>query len=281
MTQSYKLIYILGSGRCGSTLLDLLLNGHSQILGLGEVVTLNSVFNPFNMPAGRKVGFQESYLPFWQDVRRCYESLTDTAFADLNIRHPRWRTIPKLRADDIASWAYPNKMLLASIQCVSGARMLVDASKFGQRLYLLQQSSFATIQVIHLVRDGRAVVNSYIRRYNDFNAGLRLWVTTALASFYLRRQFQHTDWLQVRYEHLAMRPEETLQNICAFLGLTFEHNMLAYRSRPYFGIGGNPLVMESEEERIVLDERWKQELSSKHQLIFATVAGWLNKLYGY
>jgi nucleoside-diphosphate-sugar epimerase len=32
-----QLVYILGSGYCGSTLLNRLLNGHSQVIGLSEI----------------------------------------------------------------------------------------------------------------------------------------------------------------------------------------------------------------------------------------------------
>ena len=32
-----KVVFILGSGHCGSTLLDLMLGAHSRIVGLGEM----------------------------------------------------------------------------------------------------------------------------------------------------------------------------------------------------------------------------------------------------
>jgi hypothetical protein len=57
--------------------------------------------------------------------------------------------------------------------------------------------------------------------------------------------------------------------------------MLRYRSHPYFGIGGNPHVKDTNEEAILLDERWRHELSWGYRLAFALMAGWLNKLYGY
>lgn len=57
--------------------------------------------------------------------------------------------------------------------------------------------------------------------------------------------------------------------------------MLHYRSHPYFGIGGSPTVKNNTEETILLDERWKKELSWKYRIAFALLAGWLNKFYGY
>lgn len=279
--QHYTLVYILGSGRCGSTLLDFLLKGHPQILGLGELATLNKEFKPLLTPDRMTQKFSESYVPFWQEVKRRYESASGVSFEEINLSHPTWRTIASWRADDFESWAKPNEIILSCMHELSGAKILTDASKFSQRLYLLHRSGLFNIKVIHLVRDGRAVTHSYIRRYASFAGGLRLWITTALSSFYLRQKFKRTDWLQVKYEEFVTKPEDTLKVICAFLGLNVEPGMLAYRTSPYFGVGGNPLVKEREDEQILLDERWKRELGFKHRLIFALTAGWLNRLYGY
>jgi hypothetical protein len=108
-----------------------------------------------------------------------------------------------------------------------------------------------------------------------------MFVVSGLFSVWLRRRVGKNNWLQVKYEQLATKPEETLKRICFFLGICFEPNMLYYRSRPYYGIGGNPITKDNTEERILLDERWKTELPWKHRVAFALMAGWLNKLYGY
>jgi len=279
--QNYTLLYILGSGRCGSTLLDLLLNGHSQILGLGEVMILNKIFKPLLTPDPMTVKFSEFYIPFWQEVKRRYESTSGAPFDQINLSHPRWRTIPLWHAEEFERWAKSNEALLSCIQEFSGARILTDASKFSQRLYLLHRSGLFNIKVIHLVRDGRAVTNSYIQRYATFTGGLRGWMTTALSSIYLRRKFKRTDWLQIKYEEFVTKPDDTLKDICTFLGIGVEPGILAYRTSPYFGIGGNPLVKKREDENILLDERWRRELGLKHRVIFELTAGWLNRLYGY
>jgi hypothetical protein len=89
-----------------------------------------------------------------------------------------------------------------------------------------------------------------------------------------------TDWLQVRYEQLVTEPEETLKTVCVFLGVNFEHEMLRYRGKTYFGVGGNRML-EGEDERIFLDETWKQELSPRYRVAFTLMGGWLNRMYGY
>ncbi len=299
MTQHYTLLYILGSGHCGSTLLDLLLNGHSQILGLGEIVALKRYIAlakkvPRNSPKPLQSSCRRNQLkdwieveshpldtPFWQAVKRCYESIAEAPFDRIDTHHySKWSTIRSWQTEDIESWVRPNKALLSSVHQISSRNILTDASKSPHRLYLLQRSGLFDIRVIHLLRDGRAVINSYIRKYGDFRLALRRWAAPALLAFYVRRTFAKTDWLLVRYEELATRPEDTLKTICAFLGVNFESEMLVYRNQPYFGIGGNRM-REREDEHIILDEGWRQELHRKHRLAFALIAGWLNRSYGY
>jgi Sulfotransferase family len=274
----YTLCYILGSGHCGSTLLDLMLNGHSEVLGLGEVVGLKSDFKALISDEARE--FPQWYRSFWNEVKRRYESLSGEPFEQINVSHPTWKTLRSWRPADLEAWTQYNKMLFSCIQQISGARILTDSSKFPHRLYLLQRSRIFDIRVIHLVRDGRAVINSYIRKYNNFYIGFRRWATPALLAFHLRRQFSRDHWLQIRYESLATKPESTLKCICDLINIDFESEMLAYRSRAYLGIGGNRMRMRSD-EMIHLDDQWKRQLRSKHRIGFALIAGWLNMLYGY
>jgi hypothetical protein len=106
-------------------------------------------------------------------------------------------------------------------------------------------------------------------------------MVTGILSLWFRNKIGKGNWSQIKYEDLVTKPEETLKSICHFLGINFESGMLRYRSHPYFGIGGNPVVKDRNEEAIVLDERWRQELPWRCRMAFAFMAGWLNKLYGY
>ncbi|MPZ76997.1 MAG: hypothetical protein GEU77_10770 [Deltaproteobacteria bacterium] len=292
--ERYKLLYILGSGHCGSTLLDLLLNSHHQIMALGEIQKLKqyiAIANG-NMPLSsptkedrlrwRETGFAHSLdTPFWQQIKKLYEDVSGSPFDQIDLRYTgKWRTIRSSQAKEIESWARPNKVLFSCLHQVSRAPILTDSSKSPHRLYLLQKSGLFDIKVIHLQRNGCAVVNSYLRKHANFGVCLRLWGAPALLAFYLRRKFTRTTWLNLRYEDLAASPVETLKIVCAFLDVNFEPEMLAYRGKPYLGFGGNQM-REREQEAIFLDEEWKRELSYKHRIAFTLLAGWLNRLYGY
>lgn len=234
------IVYILGSGHCGSTLLDMLLNGHSQIQGLGE--------------AGRK-----------------------TAPPSLmNMFAIRLKLNKKLRQVNYAS------NHLKYIKCISritGKTILVDSSKFWQRLYLLSQES-SKIKVIHLVRDGRGVSYSYDKKYGRFFYGLRRWMAPTFMAILLKTRFRKTDWVQLRYETLSASPEASLKKLCSFLEIEFEPAMLDFRKHSYTGIGGNRMK-DLKSAEIKTDQAWKKDMPLGKKLLFSLIGGWLNRYFGY
>ena len=52
-TQRFTLHYTYGGGRCGSTLLDYLLNGYSQMMGLGQISRTVTIFDPLDCRRNR------------------------------------------------------------------------------------------------------------------------------------------------------------------------------------------------------------------------------------
>lgn len=270
----YTLVYILGSGHCGSTLLDLLLNGHPAVCGLGEVMTIS------RSKILKKTLADESTADFWKGLVSRYEAETGSAFSQLGFMTPSLVQLLRWGSAECRHYERQTIDLLNCLQDTTGAAVFVDASKFWNRLYVLQQCPRIDLKVLHLVRDGRAVVNSYLERYPDFFYSVRRWAGPNLMSFYLKRKSSPQNWLQVYYEDLALHTEKTLRTVCTFLNIAFEPGMLAYRKHPYYGVGGNRMRNNSD-ERIFLEEKWKQNMSGRHRRLFAVCMGWLNRYYGY
>lgn len=281
---AFTLAYIAGSGRCGSTLLDLILNGHSQILGCGELLSLNQpppFARPLDPSDNRAFAFGAVRRHFWQRVRARYRTRAGCDLVDVDLTHPRWRTLLTRSRDWIPAWLERNMTIIECLRDEADALVIVDASKQLQRLYLLLQVPGLDLRVIHLIRDGRAVTNSYLQRYGIFATAIRKWMTSLVAAAILRRRLPTANWLTIRYEDLADRPQETAQRVCVFLELQYEPGMANYHAQPYFGIGGNPGTLQRLDAPIALDESWKRELSWRHRVGFAVLGGWLNFLHGY
>lgn len=269
-------VYILGAGHCGSTLLSLLLNGHSRMLALSEVRKIHKFIRDTERPDGPNP--LDDVL--WQKVRHRYEWMYETEFDELHLEHPSWKAFSGWSRERLQAWVDPYVQLLRTIVRESGCDILVDSSKSWQQLYLLQRSGRVRIKVVHALRDGRAVLHSYNRKYHDFRVSFGQWVKPTAMAAVLRPLFASRDWHEVRYEALSTAPEETLTQLCQFLDTEFEPEMLRFRSHPWFGIGGNRMAHDTSEE-IRLDEKWRRDLSRRDRLLFGLLGGALNRYYGY
>lgn len=267
----YTLAYVAGAGHCGSTLLNLLLNAHSRILGLSEVYAIVDLLRAQD-PVFR--------TPFWRSVARRYEQSTGSALAEIDITVLPAARVLRGNTGNLEDWLEPNRALLECLAIESGADVLVDASKSWQRLALLSKSRAFDLRVIHLIRDGRAVYNSYQRKYRSPMFALTKWPKFTIAALLLRRGFDESSWLDLRYEDLCANPEKSLIRVCGFLGLEYESSMLRFREQSNFGLGGNRMANGSD-QAIRLDERWRTELNSTQRVLFTVLFGWLNRLLGY
>lgn len=87
---------------------------------------------------------------------------------------------------------------------------------------------------ILLVRDGRDVAASFQRRYGSPEKGIERW--TDAADIIIQEQ-DADDAFVLRYEDLIDDPSSKLENLCRFVGLEFDLEMLNYHKKPKFWFG--------------------------------------------
>jgi hypothetical protein len=175
------------------------------------------------------------------------------------------------------SWTVADAMA-----AVSGTPFVIDSSKSPLRLKLLYMLRRDRVRIVHLVRDGRAVTASAMRR-RDMSAALagRIWkrdnqnLAVMLASVPARLK------TRVHYEALCEDPVREVTRIGRFLGLEFMPGMLTLGQRPVHNIPGNPMLFNRERRTITKDERWRRDLSERDLAAFERAAGRLNRSFGY
>ena len=88
---------------------------------------------------------------------------------------------------------------------------------------------------VAMVRDGRDVAASFIKRTGSAASGRQRWLQDNAA---LLGAADAADVLIVRYEDLVAAPEAELRRICAFAGLPYRPEMLDYHRTPrlWFGV---------------------------------------------
>lgn len=193
-----------------------------------------------------------------------------------------------------------------------GKRFLVSNNSLR---YLSGRGEAAvTSKYIHLVRDGRAVTASFMRKHPELSTwqAARRWAHDMGRNRRALRRETVEPPLEVGYERLKQDTVAELQRICSYLGMNYEPAMRAYWKVEHHYLGGNRgtlfgmmrkqdadlpeagAVESGDEKRewqldyytktdpaAFADERWKKELTPDRRRIFALAAGRLNRKHGY
>lgn len=177
VNRRYTIVYIHGAGHCGSTLLNLLLNAHSNIIGLSEISTLHKSFMDKKYGSG-SVGLSKT--KFWRSILNEFEQRSGTSLLKENYRFrlPDWQEYFSLDEDEISHIQKVDRAFFDSIGEQVNAAIICDASKFLVRLHMLVSSGLP-VKVIHLDRDGRGIIHSYLRKGHSFKNASRRWSISA------------------------------------------------------------------------------------------------------
>lgn len=248
------ILYIAGSAHSGSTLLDLLLSSHPEVVSVGELKMLR------RGPGIRCTCGADSILccPFWIQVG---EGLARRGAAGLCETDVLGMAMDRFVRD--------NQALFASVSEVSGRRWIVDSSKSPKRLESLLASDAFEVLPLHLVREPAGVV------YSHFRKG-RSWTR---AAWHYRRTNERIvaalagrEHLTVRYEDLAVDTVGVLRRIVRRMGLEVDPSQLEWAGRPRHNLGGNRMRM-SESSRIAIDLEWRRGLGIVRRAAVHVMAG--------
>lgn len=122
---------------------------------------------------------------------------------------------------------------------LTGKRVLIvsNTRKFRDA----QKDPAIRSRYVWLVRDGRAVAASTLRKYPEVGAwrASRNWKRTVRKNKRLLSKQDPASVLSLRYEEVVTDTEAHVRRACEFLGLEFEPAMLKYYEQEQHLIGGN------------------------------------------
>lgn len=181
-------------------------------------------------------------------------------------------------ADEIAR----SLALYDSVSAVDESSVVIDATKDARRMKYLYMYLGERFKLIYLVRDGRGVAASAMRRESIpmLKAAAR-WALVHTKYRLALWNVPPAQILVVRYEDLCNDTEGTLARIGGFLDIEQHSGMTEIRKDVSHTIGGNPMRFRSSETSIVLDEKWKAGMSTLDLWTFNLIAGLHNRRFGY
>jgi hypothetical protein len=114
-------------------------------------------------------------------------------------------------------------------------------------------AAYPQARLIHMIRDPRDRYASSVTRWKKvrgkIGAGTAIWLSSVALAESNQRRYPDR-YMILRYESLASRPEDTLREICAFIGEEYTPAMLSMSGATKFRDNGNSSYGKSDPGRI-------------------------------
>ncbi len=308
----FKVIYLGGMGRSGSTLIERLLGELPGVCIAGEVVHLWERGVVANERCGCGTEFRS--CEFWSRVGDSafggWSNLDVQRIAELRASVDRTRFIPLLARRspaaglrrDLGEYTGYYQRLYQALATVSGCGTVVDSSKHASLAFCLSQRAELDLRVVHVVRDSRAVAHSWTRQVRRPEAPGESFMTTYSPLRAAREWNAQNGALQLlartstpvtllRYEDLVPAVKPAVRSLANFAGLAAPDTGLAFiggegpapwaQLHPAHTAAGNPMRFTAGRIAIRSDDRWQQDMpDSARRAVTALTLPLLNH-YGY
>jgi hypothetical protein len=210
-----RVVYIMGAGRSGSTILGIALGNCTNIFCAGEL-------HLWPVRGGKSPLPGEERARFWSTVREHVDGTVDLPARDVRALEQssaifRLRT-PSAKRRLQERYRAVNDAVFQAVARAAKVTHIVDTSHFPRRARELQAAEGIELYLLFVVRDPRSVVASYrnddtvFKRFNLATTNVYLWLTYVLSLFVFLRHPRERRLL-VRYEAFISNPEGVLREI--------------------------------------------------------------------
>jgi hypothetical protein len=241
-----RVLYVLGYGRSGSTVLGMALGRHPAVVNLGEISAVRTFVPGPAYVAPRTCGclLPLDQCPYWTGVARRLGSMEMLARPDIALsptlgwrRYAPWLPEPSA---ELPRWAEAAAALYRAALDEAGASVVVDSSKGAQRAWWLWKSGVVDLSFIWLTRRVDEVMRSQVTRGHS---AVKTAISWQLSQHQVGRVVREIEAAgqrvpRVSYEHLTEQPRPVLTEILEHAGLSWHEDVLT--PRPDHVIGGGP-----------------------------------------
>jgi len=265
-------IFIVGSARSGTTLLQRMMRSHSRISSpTGE--------SHFFIPLYKN---RESYgdLSNVENVKHILEEMRriNREYVEEDLKGIDFNT------DTLAQQLVTEKK--ASIIEIISSLMEKNAIGDGKERWLEKTpyyvlniktilEMFPDAQFINIIRDGRDCALSMLERKKDlkiFNTyhAANLWKQYVETGQTAKKYLGNEHYFEIRYEDLINDPDKTLRGVCLFLNEDFEQSMVDFEKSKDPN-SKTPMLGKSIQKEN--SEKWRHRMSNRNIQLFESIAG--------
>ena len=247
MDKKSKLIVLFSNWYSGATLFTILMNKHSKVVSNGEGFPFSSDDTTrYRCSCGDYI----DECDFFQYAASHMMDREGTGWdRDIFVRVPSFSRVksinrlllsPRFNSSLISSlinhkssyqhtlsrFLHAQYAFFKKATEYSNASVYMDGTKSIRRAQLFARDNNVQLQVINLVRDGRAFCHSYIKNrnlgINSIGKAAREWKDYIQLTDNFFSSFSHINFIDIRYEDLCDKTYETLNSVFNFLDLPYE-----------------------------------------------------------
>jgi len=277
-------IFVVGCSRSGTTLLRLMLTCHPDVCIPPESSFIAKLYPNWGH---RSVQTRNQIQQLCDELYSCDKKFRDWGLGRKQILGSL-ENIRPFSFREFVDTIYSQYMEQTN---KNGARWGDKNPQYVNRIRLVMDL-FPKAKFLHIIRDGRAVFNSFIKANciqgriypNTPYEAAQYWCDALKAVYPFRK---HPNYFELRYEDLVTNPEKVLWGLCHFLEITYlPREMLSY---PYVNVSRqlvpkHRLAWHEATLRAVDADKtseWRSELTWHQAILFELCAGWELVNHGY
>jgi LPS sulfotransferase NodH len=273
-----SMLFIVGRGRSGSTLLTSLLNNHPQIIAPEESRFVQELYYQFS---GTKEWTEAKKEKFCKALFSCFESLDidkkkleNLIFSlDTNVSFPKMLQTVYLSVKQLN-----NK---------EDVRVIVDKNpKYSFFIPKLRQI-FPEAKFIHLTRDYRDSYLSFKKikgmkgERKKLSFQIFRWRYYHRSILKAKSSIPDSFYLHVKYEDLVNDTEGFMRKVADFVGVDYKNELLKIQQIQREGVRAEIHQSLNKEINTSKIDKWKKEMSQKEIKLANAIAGKLAMQFNY
>jgi hypothetical protein len=283
-----RVVYVMGAGRSGSTVLDTILNNHEDVIGVGELVHL--FIEGSAQKENCSCGETRDACEIWKSVRERWSELTGLSSIT---EHERLMT--KFTFAECLKQTHATYQAIAE---ATGKRVIIESSKNPLRAKLLCLTPGLDVRLVHLVRDARGVAWSRMKTFAKSKEGgvpqdirskpiqisAGYWLFMNFLSEQVRKTFPDQPSARIHYEEFVTTPERTLKEIGDVAGLdysTISDRLLSGAPMAPGHLYAGNRVRTAGPIKLRSDMAWTEKLTPGQKRLTWLLAGHKLRQYGY
>ena len=277
-------IFIIGANRSGTTLLRLILNGHSQIAIPDELEYFQSKMAGVDIRLWQNPPISKSHYQVFisEFLKSKSEVLPEIDLKQLESKIVRY---------NLMNFREPYRLTMETWAKHYGKQRWGEKTPVNGLYIDILLEMFPDAKFLQIIRDPRAVVSSmnqdnFTCYSNDSTINsLNLQKQIKATNNFLEELVPKTQKMTIKYEDLVINPKNTIVKICEFLEESFEENLLNFHLNSHLFMKKQAMNQYNKLATQPISGlnfcKWKQKLSSHDISIIESICSKYMKTYGY